>query len=169
MRNYTGRIPLRNDKWAYIQVDELAAGAKEHLRQIRRRWTAPEYFYHLRPGGHVAALRLHQVNTWYGKVDLSKFFSNVTRNRLTRCLKRVGFSFRDAEEFAVASTVCVDATSRRFSLPYGFAQSPLLASLALDQSELGNCLRRLHSEGCTVRPLSPQQQTFRARSRHVRV
>jgi hypothetical protein len=32
-----------------------------------------------------------------------------------------------------------------FVLPYGFVQSPILASLALDKSKLGSCLRRLNS------------------------
>jgi hypothetical protein len=31
-----------------------------------------------------------------------------------------------------------------FVLPYGFVQSPLLASLALDRSKLGSCLRSLY-------------------------
>ena len=50
----------------------------------------------------------------------------------------------------MASTVYVDGGSPRFALPYGFIQSPLLASIALDKSELGNCLRRLHSRSVLV-------------------
>jgi hypothetical protein len=46
--------------------------------------------------------------------------------------------------------VCVAVEPRRFGLPYGFAQSPLLASLALDKSELGRSLNRLHRQGVTV-------------------
>lgn len=34
-----------------------------------------------------------------------------------------------------------------FVLPYGFVQSPILASLALDRSKLGNYLRSLHGKG----------------------
>ena len=145
MRNYVGRFRLPNGKWAYIQPDEIANEAKVQIRHLRRLWTPPDYFFHLQKGGHVAALQLHQSSAWFGKVDLSNFFSNVSRNRLTRCLKKIGYSFREAEEFAVASTVCVDPATRCFALPYGFVQSPLLASIALDKSELGNCLRRLHS------------------------
>lgn len=145
MRNYIGRFRLQIGKWAYIQSDELASEAKVHIRQIRRLWKPPKYFFHLQKGGHVAALRQHQPGTWFGKVDLSKFFNNVSRHRITRCLKRIGYSFREAEDFAVASTVCVNQEPRRFALPYGFVQSPLLASIALDMSALGSCLRRLDS------------------------
>jgi hypothetical protein len=150
MQNYMSRFRLPNGKWAYIQHDGLANSARQHIVRIRDLWNAPEYFFHLRSGGHVAALRLHQRNSWYGKIDLSSFFSNVTRYRLTRSLKRIGYSFRDADDFAVASTVCVNQEPRRFALPYGFVQSPLLASVALDRSALGKCFRRIHSGGHTL-------------------
>ncbi len=150
MRNYESRFRLPNGKWAYIQLDEFSAAARLHVRRIRAQWPPPDYFYHLRPGGHVAGLRLHLTNSWYGKIDLSNFFGNITRHRLTRCLKRIGYSFLEAQEFAVESTVCVDHAARKFALPYGFVQSPLLASLALDKSELGRCLGRLHAREVTL-------------------
>jgi Reverse transcriptase (RNA-dependent DNA polymerase) len=151
MRNYDSRFRLPNGKWAYIQLSQFAETAKrQQIPHIRGLWRPPEYFYHLRRGGHVAALHLHRRSASFGKVDLSSFFKRVTRQQLTRHLKSIGYSFRDAEDFAVASTVCVDLGSRRFALPYGFIQSPLLASLALDKSALGSRLNRLHHIGLTV-------------------
>lgn len=150
MRNYIGRFRLPNGKWAYIQCDELASEAKVQIRRIRGLWKPPKYFFHLQKGGHLAALRQHQASDWFGKVDLSKFFNNVSRYRITRCLKRIGYSFREAEDFAMASTVCVNQEPRRFALPYGFVQSPLLASIALDKCALGSCLRLLDSGGVRV-------------------
>jgi hypothetical protein len=150
MRNYSSRFRLPNGKWAYIQFKGLAGDANRHMRRIRGFWNPPDHFFHFQKGGHVAALRQHQGRAWYGKIDLSRFFNHVTRHRVTRCLKRLGYSFRDAEEFAVASTVCVDHKEWRFALPYGFVQSPLLASIAFDLSELGNCCRRLNSGNCAV-------------------
>ncbi len=143
MRNYQSRFRLPSGKWVYIQLEELAFEAEAHVRAIRKNWNAPSFFFHYQRGGHVAALRSHSGNPWLAKLDLSNFFGNVRRNRVTRSLKTIGFSFRDAEEFAVASTVRVDHRRQRFGLPYGFVQSPLLASLALDKSDLGNCLRQL--------------------------
>jgi hypothetical protein len=141
---------LPNGKWAYIQEPEFADSAKATIRRLRRVWTPPEYFYHLRAGGHVAALRVHLGNEWFGKIDLSRFFHNVGRNRISRCLKKLGFSFHEADEFAVASTVRINHRKRQFALPFGFVQSPLLASIALDSSALGNSFRELDREGITV-------------------
>jgi Reverse transcriptase (RNA-dependent DNA polymerase) len=150
MQNYSSRFKLPNGKWAYIQLDEPAEAARRHIDKIRRLWRPPGHFFHLRKGGHVAALRRHQANRWYGKVDLSGFFNNVTRHRVTRSLKRIGYSYDDALNFAVASTVCVHQEARRFALPYGFVQSPLLASVALDKSDLGNCCRWLRFDDVEV-------------------
>jgi Reverse transcriptase (RNA-dependent DNA polymerase) len=150
MRNYTSRFQLPNGKWAYIQRPEFADAAKTTIRQLKRNWTPPNYFYHLRAGGHVAALRVHLGNEWFGKIDLSRFFHNVSRNRISRCLKKLGFSFHEADEIAVASTVCIDHTNRKFALPFGFVQSPLLASIALDSSALGKRLRDVDNGGLTV-------------------
>lgn len=149
MRNYESRFRLPNGKWAYIQLNELTEFAKSQIQRVQDNWTAPKYFFHLRRGGHVAALKLHRRNSWYGKLDLNKFFSTISRHRLTRCLKKIGYSFRDAEDFAVASTV-FDHKSRRFALPFGFVQSPILASLALDKSALGQSLDRLYRDDVTL-------------------
>lgn len=105
MRNYSSRFRLPNGKWAHIQLEDLAEAAERRIAEIRRLWRPPDYFFHLRSGGHISALNQHRHNSWYGKVDLSSFFNNVTRHRITRSLKKIGYSFRDAEEFAVASTV----------------------------------------------------------------
>ena len=69
MQNYNGRFRLPNGKWAHIQVDALADDAKQHISRIRRLWNPPEFFFHLRKGGHVAMLQRHQPNAWYGKLD----------------------------------------------------------------------------------------------------
>ena len=150
MQNYVSRFQLPNGKWAYVQAAGLIVPAQEHIARIHRIWKPPQYFFHLRPGGHVAALRGHDGNTWLGKIDLASFFYNVTRHRVTRSLKKIGYSFRDADEFAVASTVRAPSGRRRFVLPYGFVQSPLLASVSLDTSDLGNCFRDLEKGGFVV-------------------
>jgi len=144
MENYDSRIPFGNGKFAYVQKEEFRTQALEHMNRIRGLWSPPSFYFHLQPGGHLAALRSHIGNRYFGRVDLERFFENVTKNRLIRTLKRIGYSFADSREFASASTVRVrGAGPRRFALPYGFVQSPLLASVALDRSALGSCLSRL--------------------------
>jgi reverse transcriptase-like protein len=149
MQNYRYRVPIKNGKFAYVQFDEFADAARAHIVRIRASWTPPSYFYHFRQGGHVAALRSHGSGKWYGKIDLSRFYNNVTRHRITRRLKSIGYSFQDAEDFAIASTV-KDRKSNRFVLPYGFVQSPILAALDLDKGALGKCLRGLHENDLQI-------------------
>jgi hypothetical protein len=53
------------------------------------------------------------------------------------------FSYADAREMASESVV-KRPSLEGFVLPYGFVQSPVLASLALEKSKLGTFLRKLH-------------------------
>jgi hypothetical protein len=55
----------------------------------------------------------------------------------------IGFDPSSAYEFACESTVEKTLGKRDFSLPFGFVQSPLLASVALDRSALGNEIGKL--------------------------
>lgn len=98
----------------------------------------------------MAALIQHQKHAVFGKIDLSGFFNNVSRHRITRALKKVGYAFRDAQDFAIASTVLVSRKPRKFALPYGFVQSPLLASIALDKSALGASLKCMNAGAIAV-------------------
>jgi hypothetical protein len=110
---------------------------------VRRRWRTPRYFYHLRPGGHVAALKLHIHNRSFATLDISGFFDSVTRSKICRALRSVGIDQRRAWEIAQQSTVEKNHRKPGFSLPYGFIQSPVLASIALDRSALGRVFKTL--------------------------
>jgi hypothetical protein len=102
---------------------------------ILRRWRVPHYFYHLRSGGHLAAVKAHLHNRCFSTLDISGFFDSVTRSKICRALPHIGIDRRKAWEIAQQSTV--EKMPGSFSLPYGFVQSPVLASLALDRSGLG--------------------------------
>lgn len=147
MKNFKSRIPLGEGKWAFEQTDEFADSARKHIQRIGKRWAAPSNFYHLQKGGHVAAVRAHLNNHAFGKIDLRRFFQQVTRNRVVKRLVPLGYSVDDAVDFAVASTV---RHGTRFALPYGFVQSPLLASIDLDQSALGRKIAELAAVGFCV-------------------
>lgn len=72
-------------------------------------------------------------------MDIQSFFPSVTRTKVHRALKRLGFSQDDALEITRASTVAKD--DGKFGLPFGFVQSMVLASAALDRSQVGKQLR----------------------------
>src|SRR5690606_27754747 len=99
--------------------------------------------YHLRQGGHVAALRCHDARAFFLRADLDDFFGRVNRSRVTRCLKG-WHSYAEAREMA-SESVARRPSSSDFVLPYGFVQSPILASLALDRSKLGAYLRKANA------------------------
>jgi hypothetical protein len=151
MHNYVHRIPLGEDKWAYEQKPSLIEPANIWMDEIRKRWQPPNYFFHLRSGGHVAAARSHLKNRYFAKTDLRRFFEQVTKNRIIRRLSGLGFQPDDAIDFAVASTIRISTDGQdRFALPYGFVQSPLLASLDIDKSELGRTFSNLDKSGHTI-------------------
>ncbi len=145
------RIPLGNDKWAFEQEPDLIDSAKNWMRLIRRRWQPPNYFFHLRSGGHVAAVQSHLESQFFAKIDLRRFFEQVTKNRVIKRLSGLGFPSEDAIDFAVASTIRKRKDGRDvFVLPYGFVQSAMLASLDTDCSALGRQLSQIVESGLVV-------------------
>lgn len=101
------------------------------------------FFYHLRTGGHVAALHSHRRNEYFCKLDIENYFYSIGRNRVRRCLRQAGIP--RATHYAKWSCVRNPYCDPRYSLPYGFVQSPILATLAIANSTLGDTLRRLDS------------------------
>ncbi|WP_256330331.1 reverse transcriptase domain-containing protein [Variovorax sp. YR216] len=139
------RFERKPGRWVFVPSDEARAIGENIRALIAGLWQAPEYYFHLRAGGHVAALREHQASSFFFKVDISDFFGSVSRSRLSRVLKAY-FSHQEALRFATESTVRDPANPGRTMIPYGFVQSPLLASLVLQTSRLGLLLDRLSKE-----------------------
>jgi hypothetical protein len=146
--NYEYRYELRPDRFVYIQRKDARVRAKAIIRSVLKRYKPHRIFYHIeRQGGHIAALRLHQNSAFFSRFDIQNFFGQVTRTRVSRSLKAVGFSSNRSFDIAVESVV---VESSRKVLLYGFRQSPLLATLSLEQSLLGSVLKQLYNEGLLV-------------------
>jgi hypothetical protein len=88
----------------------------------------------------VAASLIHLPNNAFARLDIKSFFDSVSRSKIHRALRRLGFSHEEAWIIAVRSTVKKDGVPG-YSLPFGFVQSPILASAALDRSALGAAFR----------------------------
>ncbi|GAW36020.1 reverse transcriptase [Roseovarius sp. A-2] len=140
MRNFNHKIDLGNGKWAYVQEKHLIPHARRMTNLIIERARFPKFYFHFHSGGHVMASKLHSENSFFSHIDLERFFYHVSKNKIVRSMKKVGFGFREAEGFAVVSTV---RSEKGFTLPFGFVQSPALAALVLDQSQLGKTLREI--------------------------
>lgn len=103
--------------------------------------TFDPFIYHLSEGTHIRALHDHRKNKFFCRVDIERFFYVISRNRVKRALKEIGV--RDAERFARWSTVKNPYAGGGYVLPYGFVQSPILATLVLSSSAVGEYLRSL--------------------------
>ena len=101
------------------------------------------YYYHLRRGGHVGALHSHRPNSYYARIDIERFFYSIGRNRVANALREA--SMPRAGHLAKWSCVPnpYPGSGSRFILPYGFVQSPILATLVMRDSAVGSFLRQL--------------------------
>ncbi|WP_378945950.1 reverse transcriptase domain-containing protein [Mesorhizobium sp. ANAO-SY3R2] len=147
--NYEYRYELKPDRFVYIQTKNSAIRGKAIIKQVLKKYNPHQIFYHLeRRGGHVAALRLHQKSKYFSRFDITNFFGQVSRTRVARSLRSVGFKAPRAFNIAMESVV-VEGNAGKV-LPYGFCQSPVLATLSLEQSHLGSELKRLNGAGFLV-------------------
>lgn len=135
-----------SNKYIYIPTNQSRELGKIIVETIRKRWTPPAYFFHLRKGGHLAAIKHHIDQSCnprkFSVFDISGYFGQVTENKLCRVLKNF-VSFKKASQWAHDSTVRKPSENKR-TLPYGFLQSGDLASLVLDRSYLGCEFRKIH-------------------------
>lgn len=126
------RFEIKQNRWVYVPSDESLEFGYEVKRFLEKKWIAPSYFYHLNVGGHVKLVDDVKKFKYFSKFDFENFFSQVTKNRISRCLKDY-MSYERALEIATRSTVrCGDS----HSVPYGFPQSMILASMVLDHTRL---------------------------------
>lgn len=138
---HVSQFELKPGTWVFAPSKESRDFGAKLVERILRRWRPPDYLYNLRRGGHVAAARLHQSAPHIIRLDIDRFFDRVSRTKVSRALRAIGFSADEAFGAAALSTV-VKPEHGGFSIPFGFVQSPLLASLVLDRSCLGRALRR---------------------------
>lgn len=132
-------MEIGNGKRVYIPTELCRKRGSKLIKQVYRRWSVNPLFFHMKKGGHVSALKSHIGKEYFLKLDIENFFPSIHRNRITRRLKTIGYSFLDAEDFARDSTV-KSQESNKFVLPFGFVQSSMLASLDLHFSKLGGVL-----------------------------
>lgn len=108
---------------------------------VTERYAFDEFIYHFKDGSHVVALHQHRNNSLFCRVDISRFFYSIKRNRVKRVLKSIGVP--RPEFYAKWSTVKNPFEGGGYVLPYGFVQSTILATLVLSESPIGVYLRHL--------------------------
>ncbi len=147
--NYSYRFEIKPGKFVYVQLKDAKIRASRALKRIRRQGYRPhEIFFHFkRSGGHVAAMHAHEHNRYFSRFDISNFFGRVTRSKIDRALRDLGLSRGEAFDIAADAVVVADGTK---ALPFGFKQSPMLATLVLERSLLGIVLKQIADGGLTV-------------------
>ena len=139
---YSSKFQLKPEVWVFVPTLPSLKLGEEIKTLLEKRWKAPSYYFHLRKGGHVAALRSHFSHKYFLHLDIQNFFGSINKSRVTRNLKKF-FPYLTARDFANHSTV-VHPETKKTVLPFGFVQSPIIASLCLEQSALGSHLDKLH-------------------------
>ena len=143
--NYEYHFEIKPGKFVFVPTEDGLKSGAEIVDQVTKLWSPHKIFYHFgKRGGHVAAMRLHLDHSYFAKVDLSQFFTSVTRTKVVRSLQQIGFGNKAAFDMAYASVVEHDG--KKF-LPYGFMQSMALATVCIECSSLGTTLIRINDSG----------------------
>jgi len=140
---WTSRFEIKPNAWVFVPTPEFIEYGTKVKQAITKKWHSPNYYYHLRSGGHVQALKKHTKHQYFIHLDIQNFFGQINRSRATRCLKE-HFSYLEARNIAIKSTVALPRSAKKkYILPFGFVQSAIIASLCLRKSTLGKYLNQL--------------------------
>ncbi|MDB5606620.1 MAG: hypothetical protein JWP25_3520 [Bradyrhizobium sp.] len=147
LTNYTLRYRTRG-RYIFVPTEQCERKGRRIIKFFRH-LEFPDYFYHYKPGGHVAAMHAHVENTLFFKIDIQNFYYSIARMRVTRALRSYGYP--GANTLAMWSTVRNPIPGNHAHvLPIGFVQSPLLASLVLMKSPVATAIERAISNGVRV-------------------
>lgn len=138
---WINKFEIKPNKWVFVQSLEHKNRGAALVVSLAKRWSPPSFYYHLREGGHVAALKSHCQHQYFFYIDIKDFFGSINRTRVTRVLKK-HMKYDVARSVANFSTVKIKINSEeKYVLPFGFTQSPFLSAMCLDDSQLGRLLR----------------------------
>lgn len=140
---WSSKFELKPGKWVFVPTAEAVIEGKQIKKAIEKCWKPPSYYFHLKAGGHVKALRTHLAHSNFLRIDIKDFFGSINRTRVTRCLK-TRFSYALARSYANASTVPDPVVANRIIIPFGFVQSQIVAAVCLADSALGIYLDKLN-------------------------
>src|ERR1039458_2688934 len=122
---FSGKTP--SGKRYFVPTDRCRDIGTELMELVRARIEFERHYYHFFKGAHVAALHTLRAHKYFARIDLRNFFYSVGRNRVKTALRAI--EVPRADHYSKWSTVRTPYDGPRYALPYGFPQSPLLASL----------------------------------------
>lgn len=141
---WLSKFQIKDKTWVFVPTQESIEYGHSVKALLEKKWTPPDFYFHLRNGGHVHALKEHIQHKFFLKLDVQNFFGSINKSRVTRHLKKM-LSYDSARRIANESTVRVpDSKSKRYILPFGFVQSSIIASICFSESALGRQLEKLN-------------------------
>jgi hypothetical protein len=148
MENYKFKYRTRG-RFIFVPNESCERKGYRIVHFLEKRVTFPDYFYHYKTGGHVAALHAHLKNTFFFRIDIKNFYYSIARMRVTRALRSYGYPGAGtlSKWSCVANPV---AAHPQYVLPIGFVQSPMLASIVLMKSDVTKAIERAIANGVTV-------------------
>lgn len=150
-QKYDLKYEFKPDKFIFVPSDLSRKNGFLIKTELEQKWKTPSFFQHLLPKGHVKAIKKHLFQDWFIKTDLKDFFYHITQTKITRSLNALLHNYKKARDIAKISTVTSEIDKKKiFHLPYGFIQSPIIASICLNHSRLGQYLHWLNSNGYKV-------------------
>lgn len=140
---WIAKFQIKPNSWVFVPNEESIQYGNALKLAIEKHWSAPSFYYHLKDGGHVKALKSHIEHHFFIHLDIKDFFGSINRSRITRCLKEY-FEYSIAREIAITSTVRLPHNPvKKYILPFGFVQSPIIASICLHKCRLHTYLQNL--------------------------
>lgn len=79
-KRWDNKFLLKKDLWVYVPSDEMYAFGKKIHTNLSKRWKRPANYYHLLAGGHVAALKYHQSDSYFAKFDIKNFLTVLVKH-----------------------------------------------------------------------------------------
>lgn len=147
---WISKFQIKEGTWVFVPSRETIENGNKIKRKIENVWDSPKVFYHLKKGGHVRALQDHLDKKYFLHLDIKDFFGHITRTRVTRSLKD-HLPYEESREIAVESTVRLpESSSSKYILPFGFIQSPIIASVCFSKSAFFKKLHSLCKDGFTL-------------------
>lgn len=55
--NWLSKFEIKRNSWVFVPTKDTIVYGKEIKQIIESNWSIPKYYFHLRSGGHVKALK----------------------------------------------------------------------------------------------------------------
>ncbi len=130
---------LKNGKYVFCPAKETRLKAEKLKTRIENSYDIPEYYFHYRANGHIAAIHSHRGQRYFAKIDIQNYFYSISRNRVQKALEKA--NIHNARNLAKWSCVKNPLCTPSYAIPYGFIQSSAIASLVMFQSKIQDVLQ----------------------------